>query len=528
MPIQLLIPMSGQGSRYQAAGYREPKPLIPVNGTPMIERLLSVFPSRWPATFVLAENHRDSGLPELLERLRPGCSLLFLEPHTEGPGYAITSALPLLDAESPVLVSYCDYGMIWDADAFETEMRAKNCDACVVSYKGFHPHYLRETPYAYSRLEDDRVVEVREKGSFTDDRQNEWASCGAYYFRSANTLAYALGRQQEEGLLLNGESYTSLTVEALLRSGFGPDRPHVRVYGIERFFQWGTPQDLRDFEYWERTYRNFSRFRKRRCSVDQVLMPMAGLGSRFQHATSTPKPLVPLAGAPMFVEALQSLPAAPRTVVVTLASVGAQVKRALKAAGVDGSVVELESTPAGQALSTEAGLHALHQNCDVVVSSCDHGIVLDPSRWEDFRRDPRCEAAVFTVRGYPGAARRPKAYAYVVSESSVEPFPMMRSVSVKQPVSSNPQEDAVLVGTFWFSDAAILAQGIRLLKEADSRVNGELYLDSVLEILRSVGMRVREIALEGYLCWGDPESLAEATYWRDVFLESGVDPGDRG
>jgi len=62
-----------------------------------------------------------------------------------------------------------------------------------------------------------------------------------------------------------------------------------------------------------------------------------------------------------------------------------------------------------------------------------------------------------------------------------------------------------------------LERGISSLKKSEIQVNGELYLDSIFEILIQEGMKVREIPLSGYLCWGDPESLAEALYWEEIF-----------
>ena len=38
--MQIIIPMSGLGSRFQAAGYTEPKPLIKVDGKPIIEHVV--------------------------------------------------------------------------------------------------------------------------------------------------------------------------------------------------------------------------------------------------------------------------------------------------------------------------------------------------------------------------------------------------------------------------------------------------------------------------------------------------------
>lgn len=248
-PINLVIPMSGQGVRFQAAGFRQPKPLIPINGIPMIERVLASFPKNWKAWFVLAENHRSTELESTLRKLRPNGDITFIPQHKKGPGFAITGILDKLPSGEGIFVSYCDYGKLWNAAEFERFVAQTQCDACITSYKGFHPHYLRPTMYAYSRLDkNDHVVEVREKGCFTENRENEFASAGGYYFRCPEILAQSLEWQKQGELSLGGEWYTSLTVQALLKNK--PDAD-VRIFPIDKFFQWGTPEDLKDFEAWE-------------------------------------------------------------------------------------------------------------------------------------------------------------------------------------------------------------------------------------------------------------------------------------
>jgi NDP-sugar pyrophosphorylase family protein len=509
--LHLLVPMSGQGTRYRAAGYSQPKPLVPISGVPMIERVLEQFPERWPAHFVLAENHRDSDLPGLLHRLRPGATLRFVPPHAFGPGHAILAGLDAVPDDAPVLVSYCDYGMVWDARWFERFVADSGCDACLISYWGFHAHYLRPVPYAYSRLEGERVVEVREKGSFTSDREQEYASVGGYYFRTAALLREALLHQIETGLQIGGEYYTSLTVEALLRKRPGA---HVRVFEIPGFLQWGTPEDLRIFEYWERCFRAYDRAAAARSEVAQVLLPMAGHGSRFASITDLPKPLIPVAGRPMYRAALDSLPSAGRTVLVALESFASLLRLSLPAGA---EVVALPQTPAGQALSTEAGLSRLDPGREVLVTACDHAIVLAAERWAAFREQSDCDAAIFTLQGFPGAARRPLSYSYVVPASEGRAFPEVARVSLKRNPSADPAQDHVLVGTFWFAEARHLRLGIDELKRRDLRVGGELYLDAIFDCLRDLGMRVRMVPLDGWICWGDPDLLAEALYWQEIF-----------
>ncbi len=512
MNIQLVIPMSGKGTRYQKAGYTQPKPLIPVNGTPMIQRLLEKFPIEWPCTFVHSEIHQQTDLPAFLRKLRPQGKIISLPWHGKGPSYALKAALKELNDKDPILVSYCDYGMQWDPWDFKNFVQQSQCDAALISYKGFHAHYLSPVMYAYSRMENGLVKEVKEKGCFTDNRENEFASAGAYYFRNREILQAALDYQEKNNLSMNGEFYTSLTVEALLRMN---PAAKVKVYEIPAFYQWGTPQDLKIFEYWERTYANLLKTENLHSQDNlQVLMPMAGLGSRFKDFFNTPKPFLKIDQVPMYRKALQSLPRGSKNHYVTIEA----AKKFLQLENNE-TAFFLDKTPEGQALSVEAGLSLLNPDQEIIVSACDHGIVLPFSTWKAFRQSPdQPDAAIFTVTGFPGTQRRPEAFAYVKTLPAAEgAFADVQQVSVKKPISEDPAQDPLLVGTFWFKNKSILEKAIQLLKKNNLRVNGELYLDSVFDLLIAEGHKVKIVPLDGYINWGDPDSLAEALYWAEVF-----------
>lgn len=516
--IQVLIPMSGQGTRYQKVGYTMPKPMIPVSGVPMIERLLKKMPLEWSCVFVLADNHQDSGLKEMLLKLRPQAKVIYVPKHSEGPAFAIQNAIPHLDQQKSVLVSYCDYGMKWDAWDFEDFVQKTECDACVISYKGFHAHYLSPVTYAYSRVESELVKQVKEKGSFTDQRENEFASSGAYYFKDVDALEKAVAFQKANDIKMNNEYYTSLTVEALLQSN---PKAQVRVYEIESFYQWGTPQDLKDFEYWEKTFQNLNLKIKDDAQglvsqCKQILMPMAGLGSRIGEILNVAKPLVLVNGQPMYLRALESFPKAAKMVFVTLKQIAEKMHLTEKQAS-EQVLMVLEKTPEGQALTTEIGLAAIVPDQDFIVTACDHSVVLRSSQWNEFIQNPDCDAAIFTIRGFPGTRRKPKSYSYIQSAGS-EKFPLIRSISVKASFTEDPSSEPLLIGTFWFKNKAIAQKGIDILKKNDVRVNNELYLDSVFTLLMNEGHKVREIPLDGYINWGDAESLKEALYWYEVFM----------
>ena len=53
--IKLIIPMSGIGKRFVDAGYKDPKPLIEVDGYPVIKHVVDLFPGITDVTFICNE-----------------------------------------------------------------------------------------------------------------------------------------------------------------------------------------------------------------------------------------------------------------------------------------------------------------------------------------------------------------------------------------------------------------------------------------------------------------------------------------
>ena len=55
----ILIPMSGRGQRFRDAGYELPKPLIDINGKPMIQRVIENIGIKGNYIFLVLKEHLD-------------------------------------------------------------------------------------------------------------------------------------------------------------------------------------------------------------------------------------------------------------------------------------------------------------------------------------------------------------------------------------------------------------------------------------------------------------------------------------
>ncbi len=249
MTPQLVIPMSGLGSRFARVGFKAPKPLIEVGGHPMIAWVLRMFPGEEEPVFIRRHEHlAETPIREVLTRLKPRGRIVGIEGAKLGPVAALLRAADAIDDDRPVMVSYCDYYMQWDYRAFLAGFDPASHAGSVPCYTGFHPHLLPERNlYASCRVDEHGdLLEIREKHSFERDKTRALHSPGAYFFDSGRRLKTYAGRLVASGDSLNGEFYVSMIYNHLLADGLRVSVPT----GIDRFCQWGTPEDLAEYLYW--------------------------------------------------------------------------------------------------------------------------------------------------------------------------------------------------------------------------------------------------------------------------------------
>lgn len=198
--MYVIIPMTGYGSRFVAAGYKELKPFIPVMETPVIEWIVTrMYPADTDFIFVCRGEHleKEPAMRGRLMALAPNVNIVAIEDWIKkGPVYDVLRAYRELkvsrriDVEVPCIINYCDFYMTWDFQAFADMARERDCDGSVPCYTGFHPNLLPEKNYYASCLTDeqDNLIEIREKYSFEKDKTKAKHSPGVYYFKNGGIM----------------------------------------------------------------------------------------------------------------------------------------------------------------------------------------------------------------------------------------------------------------------------------------------------------------------------------------------------
>ena len=157
--LNVLIPMAGAGSRFEAAGYTFPKPLIEVRKKPMIQVVVENLNIKANFIYVVQKSHREKyNLDALLSLITPGCKIVETEGMTEGAACTALLAKEYIDSDAPLFFANSDQFVEWDSNEFLYKMNETNADGGIVTFEATHPKW------SFAKInEQGLVTEVAEK-----------------------------------------------------------------------------------------------------------------------------------------------------------------------------------------------------------------------------------------------------------------------------------------------------------------------------------------------------------------------------
>lgn len=518
--MQIIIPMSGFGERFRKAGYSIPKPLIEINGKSIVAHVIDMFPGEQNFIFICNQDHLnnpDYKMEAILKEHCPTGQIIGIPPHKLGPIHAVRQAESLIDLERPVIVNYCDFTCYWDWNHFKHYVETTACSGAIPSYKGFHPHTLGSTNYAYLREINGWIQDIQEKQPYTDNRMEEFASSGTYYFASGKIMADAFRETMEQNLHLNGEYYVSLAYKILLAAN-----QSITVYPLQHFMQWGTPEDIAEYNGWSTAFKGLiSDSAAPTEPTGSLVIPMAGLGQRFvNEGYKITKPLIPVSGKSMVTQATYDLPTAIHHSFVLRSDMPGyhNVSAELKQLYPNAIIETIPHVTEGQACTALIGLKALERklknlNGPITFGACDNGALYDAAIFQKLVNNPDVDIIVWGVRGHANAVRYPKMFGWINANTEDG---RISEISVKTPLKS-PPVDPIVLGTFTFRRAEDFHRVVKHLIARDGRINGEFYIDSCINDAIGLGLGCYLFEVDSFLPWGTPNDLKTFEYWQSCF-----------
>jgi dTDP-glucose pyrophosphorylase len=231
--LNVLIPMAGAGSRFEKAGYTFPKPLIDVEGDPMIKIVTENLNIKANYIYIVQKSHREKyNLDTLLGMVSPGCKIVEIEGITEGAASTTLLAKEYIDNDNPLVMANSDQFIEWDSNEFMYKMSETDCDGGIVTFKSTHPKW------SFAKVnESGLVTEVAEKNPISDI-----ATVGVYYWKKGSDYVRYAEQMIEKNLRVNNEFYVCPVFNEAIQ-----DNKEIRTFEITKMWGLGTPEDLNTY-----------------------------------------------------------------------------------------------------------------------------------------------------------------------------------------------------------------------------------------------------------------------------------------
>jgi HAD superfamily hydrolase (TIGR01509 family) len=231
--LNVLIPMAGLGSRFAQKGYTFPKPLIDVNGRPMIQVVTDNLNIDANYIFVVQQEHLEKyNLTHLLNLIKPNCKVVVIDKLTEGAACTTLLAKELIDNDNPLIIANSDQYIEWNSNETMYSFSNNDIDGGMLVFKAVHPKW------SFAKLDSTGFIEkVAEKDPISDI-----ASVGIYYWSKGSDYVKYAEQMIDKNIRVNNEFYVCPVINEAIADG-----KKFKVSYVKEMWGIGTPEDLETF-----------------------------------------------------------------------------------------------------------------------------------------------------------------------------------------------------------------------------------------------------------------------------------------
>jgi HAD superfamily hydrolase (TIGR01509 family) len=228
----ILIPMAGSGSRFFNAGYKDPKPLIDVNGKPMIQRVTENIGIPGNYIFIVqTEHYKEYNLQHVLTNLIPGCKIVQVDGVTDGAARTALLAKDYIDNARPLVIANSDQLLDWDSSEFISQLLEVGSDGNMALF------LANEDKWSYAKIKNNRIIEVAEKVVISNN-----ASTGIYGWANGSDYVKYAEQMIDKNIRVNNEFYICPVYNQAIQ-----DNKRILPIFIDKMHGLGTPEDLETY-----------------------------------------------------------------------------------------------------------------------------------------------------------------------------------------------------------------------------------------------------------------------------------------
>lgn len=510
--------MAGKGKRFNE--YQPPKPLIEIDGKPMIEHVVNYLPKNSDFIFLCDREHiKETNIKEILKKITPDCKIISISNEDfKGPAHACKASFDAIGDNDELIVNYCDFIQVWNPEEFIMKIRELKPHGAIVSFKGFHPSSLGDTKYAYMKVNsENNIEEVREKQSFSEDKTKDFASTGTYYFSNGNLFKkYTNELISDENKMINGEYYSSLLYNLMIR-----DRLKILNYEVEKFICLGTPRDYEPYKFWSEF---FSRVSTSHLNFDHIdfsitnIFPIAGGEKDFEEiGFDGLNFMLPVMNKLLIEHCIRSNPKGAKNIFIGLKEHSDILLQSPHLNKSKSEVFLIDGKRNGPAKTLYEIKDKVNPETPVCVAGSTYFLDYNGRKLNNLIAQKDVDIILFSFSHQECVLRNPSSFAYAKLKNNIE----VEEVAEKRTISENPYSDHALTGTVFFRQAGDLFNAVK--QEIEKRKDKPAYyLSSVNNLLKEKKAVIFEV--DKFIPLRKPVNYKEFKYWEDYFHKLNYHP----
>ena len=178
--------------------------------------------------------------------------ILVLKKLTEGQAITTLEGLKALlnnnkAVDEPITVAACDNAILYNHDQWSQS--CDNNDWDIIVWGGLNHVNARRRPEMFGWIDYDvktlDISNISVKKPI-DDSLSHSIVIGMFTFRNADILQQCIEELVAKNHRINNEFYLDSAVNEALQLGL-----RCKVFNVDHFISFGTPNDLKTFEYWQ-------------------------------------------------------------------------------------------------------------------------------------------------------------------------------------------------------------------------------------------------------------------------------------
>lgn len=236
--MNIVIPMAGGDALFRQQGFPFPKPVVEIDGRPLVEHAFQCLKTIRGARFIFIVRKDDDlrfHLRDMLRLMEPEAVVLRADGETAGAACTVLLAAEYIDNGEELVVANSDQILRVDLDAAVGSFRSRGLDGGTLVFDAVHPRWSFVKTDA-----EGLVIEAAEKRPISRS-----ATAGFYYFREGRFFVDAAQNLIRKAASVNGGYFVCPAFNEMILK-----QKRIGVVPIERenYISLATPQAVEEYE----------------------------------------------------------------------------------------------------------------------------------------------------------------------------------------------------------------------------------------------------------------------------------------